>query len=56
MVANGKGRLRITESDGTEHRFGPGDSIFTGRGEQLVWDVTEPVEKIFFTYNRDGVD
>ena len=51
-----KGKLRIVENDGTEHSFGPGDSFFTRKGEQLIWDVIEPVEKIFFTYNRDGAD
>lgn len=51
-----KGRLRIIESDGTEHNFGPGDSFFTRKGERLVWDVVEPMEKVFFTYNRHGAD
>ena len=51
-----KGKLRIVESDGTAHQFGPGDSFFTRKGERLVWDVIEAVEKVFFTYNRDGID
>ena len=46
-----KGKLRIVESNGTEHHFVPGDSFFTYKGERLVCDVVEPVEKIFFTYN-----
>ena len=49
-----KGKLRIVEGDGTTHILGPGDSFFTRKGERLVWDVLEPVEKIFFTYDRDG--
>ncbi|MGB0385155.1 MAG: cupin domain-containing protein [Ardenticatenaceae bacterium] len=48
------GRLRLIESDGTAHEFGPGDSIFTRKGERVVWDVIEEVTKVFFTYNRDG--
>lgn len=51
-----KGRLRIIESDGTTHEFGPGDSFFTRKGERLIWDVIDAVEKIFFTYNCDGQD
>ena len=50
------GRLRIIESDGTTHEFGPGDSFFTRKGERIVWDIIEQVEKVFFTYNRDGVE
>ena len=49
-----KGRLRVIESDGTTHEFGVGDSFFTRKGERVVWDIIEPVEKIFFTYNRAG--
>ena len=48
------GRLRIIESDGTTHEFGAGDSFFTRKGEKIVWDIIEQVEKVFFTYNRDG--
>ena len=48
------GRLRIVESNGIEHEFSPGDSFFTRKGERLLWDVLERVEKVFFTYNRDG--
>ena len=51
-----KGRLKIIESDGTEHVFAAGDSFFTRKGEVVVWDVLEDVEKIFFTYIDDGDD
>ena len=50
-----QGKLRIVEADGTEHLFGPGDTFFTRKGERLVWDVIEPVTKIFFTHDVDGV-
>ena len=51
-----KGKLRIIESDGTEHEFVAGDSFFSRKGEVVVWDVIEDVEKIFFTYLSDGED
>lgn len=51
-----KGKLRIVEADGTAHEFAPGDAFFTRKGERLVWDVIEAVEKVFFTYNRDGAE
>ena len=50
-----EGRLRIVRDDGTTHEFGPGDSFFTRKGEQVVWDVLEDVKKVFFTHDRDGV-
>ena len=51
-----KGRLHITETDGTTHEFVAGDSFFTNKGARLIWNIIEAVEKIFFTYNCDGKD
>ncbi len=48
------GRLRIVWPDGSEDRFGPGDSFFTRKGDRVVWDVLEDVTKVFFTHNKDG--
>lgn len=50
-----QGRVRIVRTDGTSSEFGPGDSFFTRKGERVVWDVLEDVKKVFFTYDRDGV-
>jgi uncharacterized cupin superfamily protein len=35
----------------TEGAFecGPGDSIFTRKGERVIWDIREDVTKVFFT-------
>ena len=33
---------------------GPGDSIFTRKGERAVWDIQQDVTKIFFTHLGDG--
>lgn len=49
------GRLILTRSDGQSVECGPGDSIFTYKGERVTWDIREDVTKVFFTYNRDGV-
>jgi uncharacterized cupin superfamily protein len=51
-----QGRLKVIESDGTEHEFKAGDSFFTRKGEVVIWDVLEDIEKIFFTYIDDGQD
>ncbi|MEM7196443.1 MAG: cupin domain-containing protein [Pseudomonadota bacterium] len=43
-----KGRLRLTGEDGVTHEYGPGDSIFTRKGERVIWDIRETVEKVFY--------
>lgn len=48
------GRLRIERPDGSSSTFGVGDSFVTRRGEVLIWDVLEDVEKVFFTYIEGG--
>ena len=50
------GRLVLTRADGLSIEAGPGDSIYTCKGERVTWDIQETVTKVFFTYNRDGVD
>lgn len=48
------GRLSLTRVGGETIDCGPGDSIFTRKGERVIWDVHEDVTKVFYTYNRDG--
>ncbi len=43
------GRLVLTRVGGESIECGPGDSIFTRRGERVVWDIRETVTKVFFT-------
>ena len=43
------GRLILTRVGGESIECGPGDSIFTRKGERVVWDVRETVTKVFFT-------
>ena len=50
------GRVRLTRADGTMAEYGPGDSFFTQKGERVVWDILEEVTKVFFTFDRDGID
>ena len=45
------GQLTITRDDGETIECGPGDSIFTRKGERLTWDIKQTVTKVFFTYN-----
>ena len=44
-----RGRLTLTRVDGESITCGPGDSIFTRKGERVVWDISEDVTKVFFT-------
>ena len=44
-----RGRLVLTREDGESIECGPGDSIFTRKGERVVWDIREDVTKVFFT-------
>lgn len=44
-----RGRLVLTRSDGESIECGPGDSIFTRKGERVTWDIREDVTKVFFT-------
>lgn len=43
------GRLTLTRSDGESIDAGPGDTIYTRKGERVTWDIHEAVTKVFFT-------
>ena len=43
------GRLVLTNADGVEEHFGPGDALFVAKGAQLTWHVTERLRKYYMT-------
>ncbi len=43
------GRLTLTRADGETIEAGPGDTIYTRKGERVTWDIHEAVTKVFFT-------
>ena len=47
------GRLTLTRADGETIEAGPGDTIYTRKGERVVWDIHETVTKVFFTCLAD---
>ena len=49
-----RGRLVLTRVGGESIECGPGDSIFTRKGERVVWDILEDVTKVFYSANLDG--
>jgi len=48
------GRLILTRVGGESIECGPGDSIFTRKGERVIWDIRQDVTKIFFTHLGEG--
>ena len=46
-----RGRLTLTRIGGESLDCGPGDSIFTRKGERVIWDIHEDVTKVFFSAN-----
>ena len=44
-----RGQLTLTRVGGESIACGPGDSIFTRKGERVIWDIHEDVTKVFFT-------
>lgn len=49
-----KGRVTITDGEGNQTTFGPGDSFFIAEGEASIWEVHEPTQKAFFFHIAAG--
>jgi uncharacterized cupin superfamily protein len=43
-----EGQVTVTDGDGKQTTFGPGDSFFIAQGETSTWDIHEAFQKIFF--------
>lgn len=43
-----EGRLRLTDADGTQREFGPGDSFVVAAGFDGTWENLTHVRKVFF--------
>ena len=43
------GHLIITNADGVEESFGPGEVVFVSKGSKLTWHITERLKKYFMT-------
>ena len=46
------GRVRLTDEQGGERTFGPGDSFVIPGGFTGVWETLEPLRKIYFIVQR----
>ena len=45
-----QGRVTVTDGEGKQETFGPGDSFFVAQGEDVTWEIHETVRKTFFLH------
>ncbi len=43
------GALTMTDADGVEERFGPGEVVFVAKGSKMTWHITERLRKYYMT-------
>ena len=43
-----EGRVTVTDGDGNQETFGPGDSFFIAEGEPSTWEIHETMKKSYF--------
>ena len=49
-----QGRVTVTDGEGKQETFGPGDSFFVVQGEDVTWEIHETVRKTFFLHIAAG--
>jgi len=48
------GRIRITDANGRQSTYGPGDSFVMPAGFSGLWEVLEPAQKFYAIYEPPG--
>ena len=43
------GALTMTNSEGVEETFGPGEVVFVSKGSKMTWHITERLSKYYMT-------
>ncbi|MEL7043001.1 MAG: cupin domain-containing protein [Pseudomonadota bacterium] len=43
------GMLKITNADGVEESFGPGEVVYAAKGSKMTWHITERLRKYYMT-------
>ena len=43
------GALVMTNADGVEESFGPGEVVFVSKGSKMTWHITERLSKYYMT-------
>ncbi|KAL7558891.1 hypothetical protein ACA910_019427 [Epithemia clementina (nom. ined.)] len=54
IVLSGHGCL--TDMDGTQHYFGPGDTVILPKGWSGRWDVLQDIHKVWVVHNHPNVE
>ena len=49
-----KGKIHVTEQDGTTHTYTAGDIFYTNKGEKVTWVIEETVRKVFFIHDPES--
>ncbi|MEM9621022.1 MAG: cupin domain-containing protein [Pseudomonadota bacterium] len=49
MMTIVSGSLTITNADGIEETFGPGEVVFAAKGAKMTWHITERLRKYYMT-------
>ena len=49
------GQASVTDLDGTQHAFGPGDTVVLPKGWSGRWDVTEAIHKMWVVHDHEVV-
>ena len=43
------GALTLTNAEGVEEHFGPGEVVFVSKGSKMTWHITERLSKYYMT-------
>ena len=46
------GSVTITNADGVEETFGPGEVVFAQKGSKMTWQITERLRKYYMTSDQ----
>ncbi len=46
--------ITVTDGEGKQETFGPGDSFFIAQGEDSTWEIHETMRKSFFLHIAAG--
>ena len=47
MMTVVSGALTLTQKDGSNESFGPGDTLYIAKGQYVVWEITEKLRKMY---------
>lgn len=54
LVFSGQGS--VTDLDGTNHPFGPGDTVVLPKGWSGRWDIAQDIHKVWFVHDHPNIE